>query len=269
MYKTEILGVRIDSLPLSALLEEIDQAVSSNRRMLIAHVNITALNLAYKLPWLRQFYNQADRVYCDGMGVMVGARLLGCSIQYRYTLADWVWPLAEMAARRGHTLFLLGNPPGAAQRAARRLQERYPALCIAGTQHGFFDKTPGSPESLRIVEHINAVNTDILLVGFGMPLQEQWLMDHEPILQAKATITCGALFEYVAGDLRRGPSWMTQNYMEWLARMLISPRRYAWRYMRDIPLFYWRILKEAFQPFHHRLPHTRQLEQPPKSPPWD
>lgn len=266
MCKAEILGVRIDSLPLGALLEEIDQAASSNRRMLIAHVNITALNLAYKLPWLRQFYNQADRVYCDGMGVMVGARLLGCTIQYRYTLADWVWLLAEMAARRGHILYLLGNPPGAAQRAANRLQECCPTLRIAGTQHGFFDKSPGSSESRQIIESINAANVDILLVGFGMPVQEQWLMDHWHLLKVNTAITCGALFEYVAGDLHRGPAWMTQNYMEWLARMIISPRRYAWRYMRDIPLFYWRILKEAFQPIRPRLSHASQPEQRPKNP---
>jgi N-acetylglucosaminyldiphosphoundecaprenol N-acetyl-beta-D-mannosaminyltransferase len=266
MCKTEILGVSIDSLPLRALLEEIDQAASNNRRMLIAHVNITALNLAYKRPWLRQFYNQADRVYCDGMGVMVGARLLGCSIQHRYTLADWVWPLSEMASRRGHSLYLLGNPPGAAQRAANRLQESYPTLRVAGVQHGFFDKTPSCPESMHVIECINAADTDILLVGFGMPVQERWLMDHWHLLKVKTAITCGALFEYVAGDLRRGPAWMTQNYMEWLARMIISPRRYAWRYIRDIPLFYWRILKEALQPIRPRLSHASQLEQPPKSP---
>jgi len=37
---------------------------------------------------------------------------------------------------------------------------------------------------------------------------------------------------------------MTQNYLEWLARLVISPRRYAGRYLRDIPLFMWRLVEQ-------------------------
>ena len=39
---------------------------------------------------------------------------------------------------------------------------------------------------------------------------------------------------------------MTQHYLEWLARLLISPRRYAWRYLRDLPLFTYRITRQKF-----------------------
>jgi N-acetylglucosaminyldiphosphoundecaprenol N-acetyl-beta-D-mannosaminyltransferase len=244
MSKVDVLGVGIDPLTLEQALARVSHTVSQDGRALIAHANITGLNLAYEQDWLRLFYNRCDLVYCDGMGVIVGARWLGASIPERYTLADWVWPLAGQAAQQGAVLYLLGNPPGVARRAAENLQRHYPALRVAGAQHGYFDKGAGCAENLTVIEQINNARPDILLVGFGMPIQERWLMENWPRLKVKVAITCGALFEYLSGDLPRGPCWMTQNYLEWLARSIISPRRYAWRYLRDLPLFTFRLLKQ-------------------------
>jgi N-acetylglucosaminyldiphosphoundecaprenol N-acetyl-beta-D-mannosaminyltransferase len=246
MEKVNVLGVGIDPLTLEQTLADIFAALAQDRHILIAHANITGLNLAYEQGWLREFYNRCDLVYCDGMGVMLGARWLGYRIPERYTLADWAWLLAERATQQGASLYLLGGPSGVAQATGEKLRRRYLALSIAGTQHGFFDKTEGSPENQAVIAQINVAQPDILLVGFGMPLQERWLMENWSSLNAKVAITCGALFEYLSGDLRRGPSWMTQSYLEWLARLLISPRRYGWRYVRDLPLFAYRVVKQKF-----------------------
>ncbi len=242
----EILGVRIHAIRLHDLLAELDQTIDGGSRALVSHVNITGLNLAYEQPWLRQFFNSCDTVFCDGMGVLLGGRVLGKHIPERFTLADWVWSLAEMLSQKGYSLFLLGNPPGVAERAAAQLQKRFPTLKIAGTQHGFFTQADGHSENEQVIRNINAARPDVLLVGLGMPLQERWLMETWPRLQVNVAITCGALFEYLSGDLPRGPRWMTENYLEWLARVIISPGRYAKRYLRDNPLFFYRIMKQKF-----------------------
>ena len=122
----------------------------------------------------------------------------------------------------------------------------FPKLLISGTQHGYFNKNPGDIENSNVVEIINRAQPDILLVGFGMPLQEKWLSENRESLNVKIAITCGALFEYLSGDLKRGPRWMTEHYLEWLARMIISPRRYYKRYLRDNPIFLFRIIKQKF-----------------------
>ncbi len=242
--KVNLLGVRIDTLRLQEMLALIRQHAVSGERCLIAHVNIMGLNLAYEQSWLRDFYNRADAVYADGMGVLLGARLQGQRIPERYTLADWVWPLAAMAAENDLGLFFLGNPPGVAKRAGECMQQRFAALRMAGTQHGFFDKTPGGWENEAVLAQINRSGAQLLLVGFGMPRQEAWLRDNWARLDVPVAITVGALFEYISGDLKRGPAWMTQKYLEWLARMLLQPRRYARRYVHDIPLFLIRILRQ-------------------------
>lgn len=248
MRKVNLLGVGIDPLTLEQALSYILNSVAQHRRLLVAHANITGLNLAYEQEWLRAFYNRCDLVYCDGMGVALAARWLGHTIPERYTLADWAWPLAGRATQQGASLYLLGNPPGVAERAAGRLRQRFPTLRIAGARHGYFDKTPGSTENQAVIDQINLAQPDLLLVGFGMPLQERWLAENWSSLNVRVAITCGALFEYLSGDLRRGPRWMTQSYLEWLARLLISPRRYLRRYLRDLPLFACRVFRQKRQP---------------------
>jgi len=244
MDKATILGVGVNVISLARVLDRVQTAVSSGGRLLISHVNITGLNLAYQQPWLRDFYNRCDLVYCDGMGVQLAARWIGTPLPERFTLADWVWQLALLAAERQFSLYLLGNPPGVAEKAAYKLAIGCPGLQIAGTQHGFFEISPGGVENEAVIAAINACQPKVLLVGFGMPLQERWLDENWPRLKVNVAITCGALFEYLAGDLPRGPHWMTQHYLEWLARLAISPRRYAGRYLRDIPLFVYRLVKQ-------------------------
>jgi N-acetylglucosaminyldiphosphoundecaprenol N-acetyl-beta-D-mannosaminyltransferase len=247
MDEATIFGVGVDAITLEGVLGRIRAAVSDNEHLLISHVNMTGLNLAYEQSRVKDFYNRCDLVYCDGMGVQLAARWVGRPLPERFTLADWVWRLAGLAVERQFSLYLLGNPPGVAEMAAQKLAAGCPGLQIAGTQHGFFDKTTGGNENEAVIEAINACQPDVLLVGFGMPVQEGWLDENWPRLNAKVAITCGALFEYLAGDLPRGPRWMTQNYLEWLARLAISPRRYAGRYLRDIPLFVWRLVKQKIE----------------------
>jgi N-acetylglucosaminyldiphosphoundecaprenol N-acetyl-beta-D-mannosaminyltransferase len=160
------------------------------------------------------------------------------------TWADFAWQLTEFAEPRGFTFFFLGARPGVADKAAANLKARYPDLRIVGTHHGYFDKTPGSVENEAVIEQINAVKPNILIVGFGMPLQERWLMENWDRIDANVALTGGAVFDYVSGELQRAPRWMTDNGLEWLGRLLIEPRRLWKRYLIGNPLFIWRVLKQ-------------------------
>jgi N-acetylglucosaminyldiphosphoundecaprenol N-acetyl-beta-D-mannosaminyltransferase len=84
----------------------------------------------------------------------------------------------------------------------------------------------------------------MLLLGFGMPLQERWLMQNWDCLDVRVALTGGAAFDYISGDLRRGPRFLTDNGFEWLARLFIEPKRLWRRYVIGNPLFLLRVLKQ-------------------------
>lgn len=244
--RVEILGVGVDRISADELRAELLRVIREGERALVMHVNAYCLNLAYRRPWLRETLNSADVVFCDGAGVALAARMLGRPSLERFTHADEIWRLAEFAEEHGLSLFLLGARPGVAEKAAARLRERHPLLKIAGIRHGYFDKSAGSRENEDVLAEINAAKPNILLVGFGMPLQELWLRENWDRLDANAAITLGAIFDYVSGELRRGPRLLVDNGLESVARLAIEPRRLWRRYVVGNPLFLLRVLKQRF-----------------------
>ena len=250
-----VLGVNVDPLTVEDLHAEIGRLVRGSKRALVLSANANCLNLCHEDPALRDFLNRAEIVLCDGAGVMLAARILGGRIPERITYADWAWQLAAFAAAQGFSLYFLGARPGVAEEAARRLQQRYPKLRIAGAHHGYFDHSVGSPENEAVLQEINASSPDILLIGLGMPLQEYWLMENQHRLNANVALTGGAVFDYVSGRLRRGPRLLTESGFEWLARLLIEPRRLWRRYIVGNPLFLLRVLKQRLSRSRYEALH--------------
>lgn len=241
-----ILGVRVHALTVPEVHRLFAATIERRQRALVLNVNVRAMNLTYETPWFADALNQADLVYCDGDGVVLGARLLGQHLPGRITLADWLWDLGEFAQQCGYSLFFLGGRQNIAAKAADRLCQRFPNLKIAGTHHGYFDKSPGSTENEAILQLIRDSKPDILIVGFGMPIQERWLHDNWPQIDAHIAIAGGAIFDFISGELKRAPAWMNDNGLEWLGRLLVEPGRLWQRYLVGNPLFLSRVLRERW-----------------------
>ena len=242
-----VLGVGVDPLTVEELHAEIGGCIRGGERALMLNANAHCLNLAYDDAELKSFLNEARVVFCDGAGVVLAARILGGYIPGRITYADWIRRLAAFAASEGFSLYFLGARPGVAEKAAAKLTGRYPGLKISGIHHGYFDQTSGSPQNEAVLREINSAKPDILIVGFGMPLQERWLMRNWGSLDAGVALTGGAVFDYVSGEVRRGPRILTDNGFEWFARFLIEPGRLWRRYLVGNPLFLWRVLLQRLR----------------------
>jgi len=243
-FRKKIIGVRIDPIDKQKLNDSITDFVRRNKKTIISNVNIQALNIAYKNKWFRDFLNRSEIVFCDGFGIIVAGKILGFEIPERITYADWLWDLAELCDQNHFSLYFLGGKEQIADRAAQELKQRYPNLVISGTRDGFFNKTQGHPENKAVILAINAVKPDILSVGFGMPMQEKWIMENFDRLDVKVFLPVGAAFDYISGNVRRAPRWMTDHGLEWLGRLIIEPRRLWKRYLIGNPLFFYRILKQ-------------------------
>lgn len=223
----------------------ISKYVASPGQAFILSGNIHGINLARQHKWLKDFYNRADLIRVDGTGIVIGARFLGERISSRNTWADWGWPLAEHLAAKGHSVFLLGGPKGIAEKAAQRLKHHAEGLRIAGTYHGYFEKS--GPENDAVIDRINRRKPDILIIGFGMPLQEKWILENHAAISATVFITAGAAFEYLSGSLSRCPKWMGEWGLEWLYRLLQNPKRMGNRYIWGNTAFMANILLERFK----------------------
>lgn len=240
----DILGLRVQSRSMANVNEAIGAIVRAGGHVIIPNVNIHFANLAVRRPWLRDFFNAAPVNFCDGVGIQLAARILGRPAPCRFTFADSIDSLAGYCAARGHSLYFLGGRPGVAAAAAAILRARHPRLAVVAARHGHFDKAAGSAENLAVIADINRLRPDVLLVAFGMPLQEEWLAHNWERIDARVALTGGAVFDYVSGRIRRPPAWLRRLGCEWLGRLLIEPRRLWRRYLIGNPLFILRVIRQ-------------------------
>ena len=238
----ELLGIPIDQILLPELLERVNYSIAAARKIKIMYANIHTMNLSFSDLDHRRALCSADMVYCDGEGVRWGARLQGKFLPQRMTGADWIYDLCEMCAGKGYSLCLLGGKAGSAEKAAKKLGKKFLGLKVAGTYHGYFEKH--GEENKKVIALINEKAPDILLVGFGSPLQEKWINENFEKLNSCVVWAVGALADFVAERVPRGPRWMLDNGLEWLFRLSIEPRKMWKRYVFGNFVFFERIMRE-------------------------
>jgi N-acetylglucosaminyldiphosphoundecaprenol N-acetyl-beta-D-mannosaminyltransferase len=245
MPKGNILGVYLDVIDKNGLHCAIESTVAQGRKDVYAYANIHALNLAQRLQGFKAFLNSSHIVYCDGEGVRLGARLLGFSLPPRVVLTYWAWELCAFCAEQGYSVFFLGAHDNVVRLAAENATRRFPQLKITGWHHGYFQKE--GPENEDVIRRIDAAGPDILLVGFGMPAQEEWIAANQSLLNVHAILPAGSLFDYMSGKKSVAPEWMANHGLEWLYRLMQEPGRLWKRYLIGNPLFFARVLLQALR----------------------
>ena len=245
-----ILGVPIDRLTMDQTVERIFHLVGcyahDGRPRLVCTVNADFLanTLSWNLrksshPELQRILRRADVATADGMPLVWASRFLGPALSGRVTGADLVPRIAQEAARRGRSIYLLGGNPGAAQKTADKLKQANPGLKIAGWDSPFVHirgmKLPESYGSdSGIVNRINESKADILLIAFGNPKQEIWFERNRDRLKMPVSIGVGGTFDFIAGSVPIAPMWMQNAGMEWLWRLSRNPARLWKRYLIDL-----------------------------------
>ncbi len=230
-----ILGVNFNDQPFGEALAQLGRALASEARRTVFFANAATLNLASADPDYRAILNSADHLYGDGTGVRWAARLRGVKLKSNLNGTDLIPAL--VAATPGIRVFMLGSRPDDIEEAARRFPVLFPNAVLAGWSHGYFDHR----DSDRVIADINAAKPDILLVGFGNPLQERWLLANRAAIEAPLAAAIGGLFDFWSGRRRRAPKWLRAMGHEWL-HILLTERHKARRYIVGNPLFLLRMV---------------------------
>ncbi|HVH64247.1 MAG TPA: WecB/TagA/CpsF family glycosyltransferase [Candidatus Dormibacteraeota bacterium] len=221
---------------MSSALQHIEDFISTGGPHLVATVNPEFVMRAGKDPDFARVLESADLCLPDGVGVVWAARRKGCRITTPVAGTDMLPLLAELCARRGLHLFLLGAGPGVASRLADQLRADHPTLAVAA--HSGDPEPSADAETLKLIhEH----RTDILLVAYGAPKQEMWIDRVRQHLEVSVAMGVGGAFDYLTGRVPRAPLWMRSAGLEWLHRLIRQPWRF--RRMTVLPVYAVRVLR--------------------------
>ena len=91
-----------------------------------------------------------------------------------------------------------------------------------------------------MVDKIIKSKADIIFVGLGSPLQENFSYKLNNLLKRrkvfKVIIPVGAAFDFISGAKKQAPKWVGDWGLEWLFRLINEPNLWK-RYLIYGPLF--------------------------------
>lgn len=188
----------------------------------------------------RDAYASASLVLADGMPVVWLSKLIRSQNQpalpERVSGSDLFWELGKLSQTNGVRIFLLGGKPGAADGAKAKLIETYPDCEICGTYCPSFEDFESTEVQNEIVRQVRSASPDVLMVAFGAPKQEKWIMANKHRLGVPVSIGVGGSFEMACGFAKRAPKIMQELGLEWAFRLLQDPARLYERYiLKDMP----------------------------------
>jgi len=231
-HPVAVMGLPINSLSADEAVDTLERLIQSGGTHQVCTMNVDIWLNALADPHLHRIVAGSSLVFPDGMPLVWASGLLGCPLAERVTGVDLVPRLAELSARKGYKIFLLGAKPGVADRARGLLERNYPGVQIVGTF------APAEENLIRmdhteILRHIHSTSPDILLVAFGNPKQEKWIWMHRKRLGVPLSMGVGGSFDILVGDTWRAPRWIQRCGLEWAMRFVQEPVRLGPRYLRD------------------------------------
>ena len=223
----DILGVKIDNLGRSEILNRISGFLSENKFHQIATVNPEFILTAEKNPEFKKILNNCDLNIADGIGIWFAFLRFGKYLKSRIAGADLMLEILKLANDRGLNIFLACRRDGLSSFEEIRdaIHKIYPKLNIGGANLSCHSER--SEESQRSFANAQDDKNDskIVFVNFGAPHQEIFInsVKNDNI---KLAMGVGGSFDFLTGKIKRAPKFLRCIGLEWLWRLLQEPKRF-------------------------------------------
>ena len=230
--RVRLAGIPVLSTQAAPFAQDLFDALAAGQRRCVLFANT---NFIVQCQGLRDHLDDPSlRIVNDGIGMDLAAMLVhGKRFAGNLNGTDLI-PYLCAHSPQPLRFFLLGGQPGVAEAAATTLRERH-GQAVVGTCDGYGERAQAGD---ALAARIDASGANVLLVAFGNPLQEQWILDNAGKLRTPLVFGVGALLDFLSGNARRAPEWVRRVRLEWLYRLSREPRRLLKRYSWDLLVFF-------------------------------
>lgn len=208
----------------------LNELSSVSEPQVLAFVNAHAMNLAVKNTQLSEALQDANYLLRDGSGMRVLYRLIGHDAGLNMNGTDFIPKVLEKS--KGKKIAIWGTQEPYLSEALLTIRQRY-GMEVISVHHGF--------ESIAFyIDLSKTIKADLILLGMGMPKQEQLANQLRKSCDNSLIICGGAIIDFLGNKVSRAPSWMRRLGVEWLYRFACEPKRLFKRYVIGNPLFIFR-----------------------------
>jgi N-acetylglucosaminyldiphosphoundecaprenol N-acetyl-beta-D-mannosaminyltransferase len=162
-----ILGVPLEPLAETTVIERIDAAVARGKPFLAVTVNLSTIIAKRRHPELARLLAENDLGLCDSRLISAAARVAGRSFERRVEARTVRSGLIRLAATRGYRVFLLG----ADATTVMALHREFPLLQIVG----FDCNSDGALPADNLLRRICDARAQLVIAAPCDPMYARWL----------------------------------------------------------------------------------------------
>ena len=225
------MNTYVDNVTEEEAIRHIEECVKNRKIGFVVTPNVDQIVMMEKNLYFREICDTAELSVVDGHPLLWIAKWYKKPIKEKICGSDLMPHLCKIAAEKGYKVFLLGAAEGIAAKAADILREQNPGLNIVGTYSPPFGFEKDQAELDKINGILKESNADLLFVGMGAPKQSVFIYENMHKYQIPMSFCVGATIDFIAGEQKRAPRWMTDHGLEWLYRLFKEPKRMFKRYI--------------------------------------
>lgn len=236
IHKLKLLEER----DVTALLDELS---TPKKPTILGFLNQHGYNLIQHDKVARHHFLRLNYLLRDGIGIKLACSLNGLSPGANLNGTDFIPTIIQHMLQdersERYQLFAMGTSEPWVEQGASALFGEREFHSIDGFQ-------PTERYLAFVQEHLQPGKIPLIVMGMGMPRQEEVAVYLQRQLGRPALMICGgAILDFAAQRFNRAPVLVRKVGMEWLYRLLMEPRRLFSRYIIGIPQFFYYIMRNG------------------------
>lgn len=213
----KIMDIDVDMMSNDVFIQKMNEYLTDERLDVILFASTGLLNRAVEDESYRQLIDRAD-LFLPGEealltthhvdvlaagGMVVSCRSFGMML--------------ENLTKEDRTLYIIAENEDEVSKLQSYCQMMQPELQVVGSYA--YDK---QLEDAAVINEINSHTPDMILLNLETGLQEHWIMEHAPMLNARLCIAIGGVAQLILAEQKESPQWVKKLHLEGLYRVLVK-----------------------------------------------
>ncbi|EEI25694.1 WecB/TagA/CpsF family glycosyltransferase [Lentilactobacillus hilgardii] len=230
-----ILGIPFENTNQEQFESLLKQRIDHHKNTFVVTANPEIVMYARQNRPYEVLIKKADYIIADGIGIIIGAKLLKDPLQERIAGYDLFVSLLEWGSQNHKSAYFVGAKTEVINKLREIVTQKYTGLKIAGTHNGYFG------DDRNIVGDIARTQPDMVFVATGFPKQEAFI-DKNRQISDSLWMGIGGSFDVLTGTVKRAPKSWQKMHLEWLYRVVKEPSRIS--RLSVLPRYLMAVLKE-------------------------
>lgn len=213
------------------LLADVEERILAKQGFSVATLNLDHLVKMRRDPDFAEAYASMSHVTADGNPIVWLLRLAGVHVSL-VPGSELVKPAVAVAEKCNVPIGLLGSTSASLAKAASVLKAEFPHLEVVSQIAPSMSFDPQGKEAEAAITQLAESGARVVFLALGAPNQERLAQRISELQPQMGTFSIGAGLDFLSGSQIRAPSWARRFALEWLWRLLRSPRRLGTRYLK-------------------------------------